>query len=191
MFYYIYRIGETLKNKLQNSSIAILNSNDVNLTFKKENRYELSGFIDLRKDPSVNSRIDFEIDLQYCFLFIETNHPTILDKSLQILEQFFNENVGGKLENFSPRISKEHELICDSKDFDLKFIHDGEVVDEDSIENLGRKYCDGELDKDYILLEADVKLVDGSSFYYMRKALKIDDKYSKNSVLHRFKKVMA
>lgn len=191
MFYYIYRISETLKNKLQDSTISILNSNEVNLTFKKENKYELSGFLDLREDSLVNSCIEFEIDLQYCFLFIGTNHPTILDKSLQILELFFNETVGGQLENFSPRMSKEHELICDSKDFDLKFIHDGEVVDEDSMENLGRKYCDGELDKDFILIEADVKLVDGSSFYYMRKALKIDDKCSKNSVLNRFKKVMA
>lgn len=191
MFYYIYRISDDLKNKLKESQTSDLNVNKVNLNFDKQNDNDLVGFIDLTKDSLVNSKINFEIDLKYLFLFIETDHPTILNKCLQILESFFNDTIGGKLENFLPRVSKEHDLICNSKEYDLKFIHDGEIVDSDSIDNLEEKYCNNELGKDFILIEADVKLNDGSSFYYLRKALQIDDETFKTPVFDRFKKVMA
>ena len=191
MFYYIYRISEDLKNKLKDSQISDLNIDKINLSFNKENDDVIVGVIDLTDDGLVNSKINFEIDLKYLFLFIETNHPTILNRSLQILEPYFNDKIGGKLENFLPRVSKEHDLICNSKNYDLKFIHDGEIVDSDSIENLEEKYCNNELGKDFILIEADVKLEDGSSFFYLRKALQIDNEMFKIPVFDRFKKVMA
>lgn len=190
MFYYIYRISEGLKNKLKDLQIAELNIDKINLNFNEENKNEIIGVIDLTNDNLVNSKINFEIDLKYLFLFIETDHPTILNESLQILEQYFND-LGGKLENFLPRVSKEHDLICNSKNYDLKFIHNGEIVDSDSIENLEEKYCNNELSKEFILIEADVKLEDGSSFYYLRKALQIDNETFKIPVFDRFKKVMA
>ena len=157
MFYYIYRISEGLKNKLKDLQIAELNIDKINLNFNEENKHEIIGVIDLTNDNLVNSKINFEIDLKYLFLFIETDHPTILNESLQILEQYFND-LGGKLENFLPRVSKEHDLICNSKNYDLKFIHNGEIVDSDSIENLEEKYCNNELSKEFILIEADVKM---------------------------------
>lgn len=191
MFYYIYRISKDLRNKLKNSQISDLNINKINLNFNKKNENEIFGIIDLTNDSLVNAKINFEIDLKYSFLFIETDHPTILNKCLQILEPYFNDELGGKLENFLPRVSKEHDLICNSKDYDLKFIHNGEIVDSDSIKNLEEKYCNNELGKDFILIEADVKLEDGSSFYYLRKALQIDNETFKIPVFDRFKKVMA
>lgn len=191
MFYYIYRISKDLRNKLKNSQISDLNIDKINLNFNKKNENEIFGIIDLTNDSLVNTKINFEIDLKYSFLFIETDHPTILNKCLQILEPYFNDELGGKLENFLPRVSKEHDLICNSKDYDLKFIHNGEIVDSDSIKNLEEKYCNNELGKDFILIEADVKLEDGSSFYYLRKALQIDNETFKIPVFDRFKKVMA
>ena len=191
MFYYIYRISDDLKNKLKDSQISDLNVNKSNLRFNKQNEDNLLGFVDLTNDSLVNSKINFEIDLKYSFLFIETDHPIILNKCLQILEPFFNDTIGGNLENFQPRISKEHDLICNSREYWLKFLHDGEIVDSDSIENLEEKYYNNELDKDFILIEADVQLKDGSSFYYLRKALQIDNETYKIPVFDRFKKVMA
>ena len=191
MFYYIYRLSLNLKNKLRNVSINKLNSNSSDLFFNKKNESILEGNVDLTNNPLINSKVNFEIDLKYCFLFIETNHPTILDKSLEILEKYLNEEIGGELENFLPRVSKEHELICNSLDFDLKFFHDGEIVDSEIDENLEKKYCNYELDKDYSLIEADITLDKGINFYYLRKTLKIDDKLKKEPILTRFKQVMA
>ena len=191
MYYYIYRISDDLNSKLKKLQISELNANHINLSFNKEDDENIIGFLDLTNDSLVNSKINFEIDLKYLFLFIETDYPTILNKCLQILEPFFNDIIGGKLENFLPDISKEHDLICNSKEYGLKFIHDGEIVDSDSIENLEEKYCHKELGKDFILIEADVTLEDGSSFYYLRKALQIDNETSKIPVFDRFKKVMA
>lgn len=191
MFYYIYRISLNLKDKLKNVSINKLNSNSSDLFFNKKNESILEGNVDLTSNPLINAKVNFEIDLKYCFLFIETNHPTILDKSLEILEKYLNEEIGGELENFLPRVSKEHELICNSLDFDLKFFHDGEIVDSDIDENLEKKYSNYELDKDYSLIEADITLYNGINFYYLRKTLKIDDELKKEPILTRFKQVMA
>ena len=149
------------------------------------------GSVDLTSNKLINSAVAFEIDLDYRFLFIETNHPTILNNALQILEMYFNNVIGAELENFLPRVSKEHELICNSQDYDLKFFYDGEIIDSNDDEDLKRKYCNNELDKDYTLIEADITLKDNVSFYYLRKTLKIDDESVKEPILNRFKQVMA
>ena len=94
------------------------------------------------------------------------------------------------MENFLPRVSKEHDLICNSKKFNLKFFYNGKIIDCDDEQDLEKRYCQSELSKDYILLEADITLKNGFSFIYLRKCLNVDEK-SKDMVLNQFKRVMA
>ena len=190
MYYYIYRINDTLKSKLNDINIEELNKNEFNLIFNNKTDEIINGSINLKNDALVNDYIDFEIDLKYQFLFIITNHQTILKKSIKIIEPFFKEQIGGELLNFLPRVSKEHELICRAEKFNLKFYHDGEIVDSEDDEDLEKKYCKSELSKDFILIEADIELKNNISFIYFRKCLSISDATQKNIILNTFKQVM-
>ena len=105
-----------------------------------------------------------------------------------MFEKYFNDELGWQVENFLAGVLKEHELICNSKDYELKFFYKGKIIDGD---DLKLKYLNNELNKDYTLIEANITLKDNISFYYFRKYLKIDELGVKDIVLERFKEVMA
>lgn len=190
MYYYIYRISNTLKSKLENLNLDELNKFNNQIIFSKYNNYLIEGYIDFEYNPLINSKINFEIDLDSLFLFIETNHQKILNKSINTLEPFFNEQIGGELENFIPKVSNEHNLICKSEDYHLKFFYKGDIVDSDTEDELDEKYCCNKLDPSYNLIEADIYLENNISFYYFRKSIDIIDESNKEYILKRFKEVM-
>ncbi|WP_054834778.1 hypothetical protein [Methanobrevibacter arboriphilus] len=98
-----------------------------------------------------------------------------------------------ELENFSPNSYNEHKMLFNAEDFDLKFVHNGTIVDGDIDDELEDKYRQKELGKDYRLIEADIQLTDDISFYYYRKSIMIPDEYDENSketVLQTFEHAM-
>ena len=190
MLYYIYRINETLKHELGKINIKSLNNIDSKIIFQDNNSQIIHGLVNLKNDPQVKDFVNFEIDLKYSFLFIQTDYLTFLNKCLQIIEPFFNDNLGGQLENFLPLVSKEKQLISNSKDFNLKFYNDGHIIDCEDDENIKLKYCKSELSKDYSLIEAEIKLKNGISFTYLRKAILIPDENTKKEIFEIFKKTM-
>ena len=191
MFYYVYRIKNDLKNKLECIDVLSLNNSHSKLIFNNHFHNIINGLVNLENDALVNSSINFEIDLESLFLFIETDHQAILNKCLNVIESFLKDNLSSALENFLPRVSKEHELICNSHDFNLKFFYDGKIIDCENDEKIEEKYCKSELPQDFILVEADIELEKNVSFSYYRRCLSIPDETSKEYILDRFKQVMA
>lgn len=203
MFYYLYKISEELSEKLECADIDKLkekSTTDVfddkttikeNYEWSSFNQSKISGHVILK---GLNKKILFEIRLNSRFLLIKSSNQKLKDETLKKLEFFFNSEMDAELENFLPNVANEYKLFCFyAEDFDLKFVHNGSIIDGDIDDKIEAKYCQQKLGKDYRLLEADIQLNDDISFYYFRKSIKIPDEYnesSKEQVLQTFEHAM-
>lgn len=204
MFYYLYKISEELSEKLKDNDINNLKEKNTKTVFfddkyiieennakNSQIKSKIKGHVVLE---GLNKKIFFEIRLDSNLLLIESLNQKIKDDAFEKLEFFFNSKMDEELENFSPNAYNEYKLLCNAEDFDLKFLHNGSIVDGDIDDKIEDKYRQKKLGKDYRLIEADIQLNDDTSFYYYRKYIMIPDEYDENSkeeVFQTFEHIMS
>ena len=104
MYYYIFKITEDLKTKLEKDMKSL---NTENIIFKTKTDSIVKGQAKIK-----NKTVNFEIDLKSLLIFIETEDQATAIRCIYLLDDEF-----ANLENYLPTVSAEHELICTASDF--------------------------------------------------------------------------
>lgn len=201
MFYYIYKLKEKDIRKLPISEDKfgdltfnlvpeepILIHSKIR-DYKFEEQKELAGSIKIKE---YDAEIPIKLRSKSGFVFIGTDIQLQKIKTVDFLNYLFKNSLG----NFIPFDEDEFNLICKVADsYDAKFFFEGQILEDEKIDE---EYCKKELDEEYELFEAHLRLktINNHKFsmYYYGNAIQFPPKVDSEDIeyaIQTFENTMA